>query len=101
MAAHMRTESVVDWNHWFYLHSSDNPRPLKSEIAEKLSLSPAEFSKRLNPKRYNPPVSDTEVALTAAMWNQSPEYVRSIFPRGVIRNIPHQTAQAQTPKEVR
>ncbi len=76
-----RQQRATDWHHWFYLHSGDAPRPLKSEIAAKLKLTPAEFSKRLSPKRYNPAVTDEEIALTAEMWNQPEEYVRRMFPR--------------------
>jgi len=70
-----------NWNHWFYLHSNDDPRPLKSDIARRLGLTSAEFSKRLQPSRYNPGVSDEEVAVTAEIWGQPESYVRRIFPR--------------------
>jgi hypothetical protein len=76
-----RPQRAKNWHHWFYLHSSDSPRPLKSEIAERLGLSSADFSKRLDPARYQPAVSDREIALTAEMWGQSESYVRKIFPR--------------------
>lgn len=77
----MRLEGAKDWNHWFYLHSGDRPRPLKSAVAKRLGLTPAEFSKRLSPDLYRPAVTDEEVRLTAEMWDQPEEYVRSIFPR--------------------
>jgi hypothetical protein len=77
----MRQLSAKDWNHWFYLHSGDVPRPLKSEVAQKLGLTSAEFSKRLTPSRYKPAVSDSEIAITAEMWGQPENYVRRIFPR--------------------
>lgn len=79
----MRQARAKDWNHWFYLHSSDTPRPLKSEVAERLGLTPAQFSQRLAPRRYQPPVSDAEVSITADMWNQPESYVRKIFPRKI------------------
>lgn len=75
---HARAEN---WNHWLYIHSADTPRPLKSHVAERLGISPSEFSKRLAPDRYRPAVSDSEVAMTALMWNQPEEYVRGLFPR--------------------
>lgn len=80
----MRLTPAKDWNHWFYLHAEDQPRPLKSQIAEKLGLTPAEFSKRLFPSRYRPAVGDDEVRLTAEMWGQSEEYVRAVFPRKAV-----------------
>lgn len=80
----MGLQRAKDWNHWFYLHSGDSPRPKKSEIAEKLGLTPAEFSKRLYPKRYQPALTDGEVQETAAMWGQTVDYVRGLFPRKAV-----------------
>ena len=77
----MRLQRATDWHHWFYLHRNDDPRPLKSHVAERLGVSPAEFSKLLDPKRYRPAVTDHVVELTADMWNQSPDYVRKQYPR--------------------
>lgn len=77
----MRLHRAKDWHHWFYLHSADEPRPKKIEVAERLGLTSAQFSQRLSPERYRPMVSDEEAALTAEMWNQPESYVRRVFPR--------------------
>jgi hypothetical protein len=75
------TPRAKDWADWFHLHRNDRPRPLKGQIARQLGLTPAEFSKRIYADVYQPAVSDNEVQITAEMWNQSPDYVRKLFPR--------------------
>ena len=72
---------ATDWEHYLFLHRKDRPKVRKSDIALKLGITPAQFSQRLDPARYDPPLSDSEVRTTARMWNQSVDYVREIFPR--------------------
>lgn len=79
----MQQPKATDWVHWFFLHRNDTPQLQKADVALKLGLTPAQFSQRLKPTRYNPPVSDEEVRLTAEMWNQPESYVRKVFPRKV------------------
>lgn len=70
-----------DWDHWFYLHRDDSPRPRKSDVAQRLKVHPAFFSKLLDPKRYQPLVDDTLVEQIADLWNQPASYVRKLYPR--------------------
>ena len=60
------------------LHRDERPR--KSAVAEDLGVDPAFFSKLLAPQRYRPRVDSALCDRIAAMWNQSPDYVRSIYP---------------------
>ena len=76
-----RAPTATDWDEWFFLHRHDAPRPKKSEVAQRLGVHPAFFSKLLDPKRYQPPVDDDLVSAIAELWNQPPGYVRKIYPK--------------------
>lgn len=81
----MRNETsftrAQDWDHWFYLHRADTPKPRKSQVAQQLGVSPSYFSKLLDPQRYRPLVDEETVQRIAVLWNQSPDYVRKVYPR--------------------
>lgn len=70
-----------DWDHFFYLHRADRPRLRKSEIAEKIGVSPSEFSKLLDPRRYDPAISDVVAEAIAQLWGATLDDVRAIYPR--------------------
>jgi hypothetical protein len=76
-----KSPTARDWDHWFYLHRDDVPRPRKSDVALVLEVHPAFFSKLLDPQRYQPLVNDDLVNRIAELWNQEPTYVRKLYPR--------------------
>jgi hypothetical protein len=70
-----------DWDHFFYIRRHERPRLRKSEVAAIVLMSSQEFSKALDPSRYNPSLTDEQVSKIAELWNQSEAYVRRIYPR--------------------
>lgn len=75
------TSRARDWDHFFYLRRGERPRLKKSEVAVAVFMSSQEFSKALDPGRYNPALTDKQVEKIAELWNQPTTYVRRIYPR--------------------
>lgn len=70
-----------DWDHFFYLHRDERPRLRKSDVAASIFMTSQEFSKALDPKRYNPALTDQQADAIAKLWNQDVTFVRRIYPR--------------------
>lgn len=68
-----------DWEHFFYIHRHDDPRPSKRSVAEGLGIHPSKLSRLITASR-DEPVSDRLVGAIAALWNRSAAFVRVAYP---------------------
>ena len=68
-----------DWPHWFYLHRAK--RTKKSDVAVRLGVDRAYFSRLLDPDRYRPRVHKALARRIAALWGQPIAYVERYYAR--------------------